>query len=65
MTTETADLELCRRAVASGLVPRGLTAEQAYLSLLAGRELGLSDVQSLRLVQAIEGRISLTASSTT
>jgi hypothetical protein len=61
MTTETADLELCRRAVASGLVPRGLTAEQAYLSLLAGRELGLSDVQSLRLVQAIEGRISLTA----
>lgn len=59
--TETADLELCRRAVAAGLVPRGLTPEQAYLSLLAGRELGLSDVQSLRLVQAIEGRISLTA----
>jgi len=61
MTTETADLELCRRAVAAGLVPRGLTPEQAYLSLLAGRELGLSDVQSLRLVQAIEGRIALTA----
>jgi hypothetical protein len=60
-TTEVADLELCRRAVAAGLVPRGLTPEQAYLSLLAGRELGLSDVQSLRLVQAIEGRISLTA----
>lgn len=60
-TTKTADLELCRSAVAAGLVPRGLTAEQAYLSLLAGRELGLSDVQSLRLVQAIEGRISLTA----
>jgi hypothetical protein len=61
MTTDTADLELCRRAVAAGLVPRGLTPEQAYLSLLAGRELGLSDVQSLRLVQAIEGRIALTA----
>ena len=61
MTTESADLELCRRAVAAGLVPRGLTPEQAYLSLLAGRELGLSDVQSLRLVQAIEGRIALTA----
>lgn len=61
MATETADLELCRRAVAAGLVPRGLTPEQAYLSLLAGRELGLSDVQSLRLVQAIEGRIALTA----
>lgn len=60
-TTKTADLELCRSAVAAGLVPRGLTPEQAYLSLLAGRELGLSDVQSLRLVQAIEGRISLTA----
>lgn len=61
MTTEVADLDLCRRAVAAGLVPRGLTPEQAYLSLLAGRELGLSDVQSLRLVQAIEGRIALTA----
>lgn len=60
-TTKTADLELCRSAVAAGLVPRGLTAEQAYLSLLAGRELGLSDVQSLRLVQAIEGRVGLTA----
>lgn len=61
MSTEVADLDLCRRAVAAGLVPRGLTPEQAYLSLLAGRELGLSDVQSLRLVQAIEGRIGLTA----
>ncbi len=54
-TTEVADLELCRRAVAAGLVPRGLTPEQAYLSLLAGRELGGRGLEGP--LEGLEGRL--------
>ena len=46
----------------SGLAPRDLrTAEACLFVILAGRDLGLSPVQSLRSIRPIQGKIELSA----
>lgn len=55
------DFELAKRAVDTGLTPKGITPQQAWLSIQAGRELGLSPTQSMCLVYVVEGKITLKA----
>lgn len=55
------DFTLATRAVETGLTPKGITPQQAWLSIQAGRELGLSPTQAMCLVYVVEGRITLKA----
>ena len=55
------DFTLATRAVETGLTPKGVTPQQAWLSIQAGRELGLSPTQAMCLVYVVEGRITLKA----
>lgn len=54
--------ELAKLLVASGLLPRGVQRpEAAFAIIAAGRELGLTAMQSLRSIHIIEGRPTLSA----
>jgi hypothetical protein len=54
--------ELAKLLVASGLMPRGVQrAEAAFAIIAAGRELGLTAMQSLRSIHIIEGKPTLSA----
>jgi len=54
-------MTLAREAVAAGLVPRGMTPEAAYLSIITGEGLGLPPTQAMRAVFVVEGKITLSA----
>ena len=54
--------EMAKLLVASGLLPRGIQRpEAAFAIIAAGRELGLTAMQSLRSIHIIEGKPSLSA----
>ncbi len=54
--------EMARLLVASGLMPRGIQRpEAAFAIIAAGRELGLTAMQSLRSIHIIEGKPTLSA----
>lgn len=54
--------ELAKLLVASGLMPRGVQRpEAAFAIIAAGRELGLTAMQSLRSIHIIEGKPTLSA----
>lgn len=54
-------MTLAREAVSAGLVPRGMTPEAAYLSIVTGEGLGLPPTQAMRAVFVVEGKITLSA----
>ena len=54
-------MTLAREAVSAGLVPRGMTPEAAYLSIITGEGLGLPPTQAMRAVFVVEGKITLSA----
>jgi hypothetical protein len=54
--------DLAKLLVASGLMPRGVQRpEAAFAIIAAGRELGLTAMQSLRSIHIIEGKPTLSA----
>lgn len=54
--------DLAETAVASGLMPRAIQRpEQAFVMMMAGRELGLTAMQSLRSIHVVEGKPTLSA----
>jgi hypothetical protein len=54
--------QLAKLLVASGLMPRGVQRpEAAFAIIAAGRELGLTAMQSLRSIHIIEGKPTLSA----
>lgn len=54
--------DLAKLLVASGLMPRGVSRpEAAFAIIAAGRELGLTAMQSLRSIHIIEGKPTLSA----
>jgi hypothetical protein len=54
--------ELAKLLVASGLMPRGVQRpEAAFAIIAAGRELGLTAMQSLRSIHIVEGNPTLSA----
>jgi hypothetical protein len=54
--------EMARLLVASGFMPRGVQRpEAAFAIIAAGRELGLTAMQSLRSIHIIEGKPTLSA----
>ena len=54
-------MTLAREAVSAGLVPRGMSPEAAYLSIVTGEWLGLPPTQAMRAVFVVEGKITLSA----
>lgn len=55
-------LQLAKVLVASRLLPRAITTpEQAFTIILAGKELGLTAMQSMRTIHVIEGKPTLAA----
>lgn len=57
-----AELKGAAALIKSGLVPKDIrTAEAALFVILAGRDLGLSAVQSLRSIRPIQGKIEASA----
>jgi hypothetical protein len=61
MSSKNEMMTLAREAVAAGLVPRGMTPEAAYLSIITGEGLGLPPTQAMRAVFVVEGKITLSA----
>lgn len=55
------DLEVSKVFAESGLFPDIKSASQGYIKLLAGRELGLSPIQSLNSFYFVNGRIGMMA----
>ncbi len=54
--------DMAKLLVASGLMPRGVSRpEAAFAIIAAGRELGLTAMQSLRSIHIIEGKPTLSA----
>jgi hypothetical protein len=54
--------EVCRELVKSGLLPRSIkTPEQAFAIVLAGREVGIPEWNSLNKIQIIEGKTAMAA----
>ncbi len=54
--------QLAKLLIASGLMPRGIQRpEAAFAIIAAGRELGLTAMQSLRSIHIIEGKPTLSA----
>lgn len=58
----TGELRGASMLLKSGLIPKDIkTAEAAMFCILAGRDLGLSAVQSLRSIRPIQGKLELSA----
>lgn len=50
-------LKLCERLVRTGLLPRTIQSpEQAFIVMVAGREMGLRFMQSFRLIHVFDGK---------
>jgi hypothetical protein len=56
------EMEGAKMLMASGLLPQAIKRpEQALFVILAGRDLGLSPVQSLRSINVVQGKVELAA----
>lgn len=55
-------LKLCEKLLKSGLLPKTIqTPEQAFVIMVAGREMGLRFMQSFRLLHVFDGKIITSA----